>query len=1193
MYYMNSIKMFENAYEYVVQQQYSYEEIVEVYDRIKASAKEPEILECFGEESEEGSQEFLKALRKYFDDKPYDEDTIKEISDYKADFQYYPDIKEPTFVKQITHKKEMALNFVPKTLKTVEEKCNREFFELAPHQIFLKNLISKNSPYNGLLIFHGVGVGKTCSAVTIAENFKDSYKDIHKRIIILASQNIQIGWRNTIYDPQKGENQCTGDAYTLEDDTDAPIHNLEKQQKRQIKSFYEIYGYASFANSVKRMLQKYLGKDLAARDESEFAPYISKHYSNRVCIIDEVHNIRTGSESDVRETIHYINLVITYSRDLKLVLLTANPMYNMANEIVWILNMLLTNDNRPKIEEASLFEEGNLTRDGVRIIENKCRGYVSYIRGENPVSFPVRLYPDHNLRSLITSESAPTLDIFGNPLPPRERLSFLQIYGSHLRGYQKTTYQMQLKHYLTPPPDSDISKKQETLQIQQESLLLQLANIAYPCDTEDPQNACGARGLAECFHITKQQGKITYRYKDTCPEFLEEDVLGEFSAKIASVLRCIRESDGIVFVYTNWIGAGVIPLVLALEQNGYQKYDGSTILRGSKKRPPISYKGVHQSTEDEFIQAKYMVIAGPQENLTHNLREELSVATSRENMDGSRIKVIIGSSVASEGLDFKCIRSIHVLEPWHNLNKVEQVIGRGVRNCSHRELSSEQRNVTIYLHGVQDGAHETIDLLLYRNSEKKAKVIGEVETILKKEAIDRHLFQNMNRLTDLEVEPIQVKPAYRKSRPYMYTPTDKPFSRICSFQPTCDYLEDSVKITNDPNTDTLSFQYLQGIVDVYIKRITVLIKRISAFTLTEIQAMINEYQIVDEMFLERALQQMISLKTRVTNVYGDPGYLSVIGDMFVFQPTYNSDPTLPYYYRLHRGPPLVNERYIKVSEKRVSEVSSEDTEYTTEQLHACLHRITQFYWRPEEIRVKEFYKISLISQFGYIYDRLPYEQRKILVYMSLANLSDSDFKSEYVEWIQCAREYCTKFHIGYDESSDTYLYGAKIQTPRGFFLYHSTNKRVYGYTLQGKTVRMMNEIDQQQLLSDMIPLKKPTESWSFMLYVPRYKHQHCGMVCKVVDVKDKGARNQKRFRYPPGEGTIIRDTNTNDSRILALDPMTFILREFPIQTGSLSETQIRDIRNENSRIELCAMIEFFYRETYRCISQDVVWLYYA
>ena len=301
---------------------------------------------------------------------------------------------------------------------------------------------------------------------------------------------------------------------------------------------------------------------------------------------------------------------------------------------------------------------------------------------------------------------------------------------------------------------------------------------------------------------------------------------------IKSIYDIIENSKVIVFIYTNWISAGILPLVLSLEQNGYAKYDGSEILKTDDKREPISY--TPYETDEGFIQAKYMVIAGSQENLTHNLKEELEVLTDSKNKEGKLIKVIIGSKVASEGLDFKCVRSIHVLEPWHNINKLEQVIGRGIRNCSHTLLSSEERNVTIYLHNsFLDKDNETIDTYLYRYSEKKAKQIGKIENILKKNAIDKYLFQHVNYLSKTDVESFMIKPCYKDSEEYLHTPNDKDgsYSRVCSFQNKCNYLEDDkIKIDESKfNNDTFQIKYSQGLIDIYKKRILLLFKETQCY----------------------------------------------------------------------------------------------------------------------------------------------------------------------------------------------------------------------------------------------------------------------------------------------------------------------------------------------------------------------------
>mgnify|MGYP003324341495 CR=1 FL=1 len=56
-----------------------------------------------------------------------------------------------------------------------DELCNASF-ELAPHQYFVKNFMSNNTPYNSILLFHGTGVGKTCSSLLISDNFKEYVK---------------------------------------------------------------------------------------------------------------------------------------------------------------------------------------------------------------------------------------------------------------------------------------------------------------------------------------------------------------------------------------------------------------------------------------------------------------------------------------------------------------------------------------------------------------------------------------------------------------------------------------------------------------------------------------------------------------------------------------------------------------------------------------------------------------------------------------------------------------------------------------------------------------------------------------------------------------------------------------------------------------------------------------------------------
>lgn len=60
-------------------------------------------------------------------------------------------------------------------------------------------------------------------------------------------------------------------------------------------------------------------------------------------------------------------------------------------------------------------------------------------------------------------------------------------------------------------------------------------------------------------------------------------------------------------------------------------------------------------------------------------RSIIEMARAPENRDGHNVKVLIGTRVVMEGVDFQNLREIHVMEPWFNLSLLKQVIGRGSR----------------------------------------------------------------------------------------------------------------------------------------------------------------------------------------------------------------------------------------------------------------------------------------------------------------------------------------------------------------------------------------------------------------------------------------------------------------------------------------------------------------------------------
>jgi hypothetical protein len=133
-----------------------------------------------------------------------------------------------------------------------------------------------------------------------------------------------------------------------------------------------------------------------------------------------------------------------------------------------------------------------------------------------------------------------------------------------------------------------------------------------------------------------------------------------------------------------------------------------------------------------------------------SLTDLLEDVNAPENQNGARVKVVLITPIAREGLTIKNAREMHVLTPWYNINNLEQVIGRTIRTCSHMQKPLEERNVTVYLHTtvandpVTGAPIDTADLHSYRISARKLSQTNEVTALLRDKAWDCSLMKNIN-----------------------------------------------------------------------------------------------------------------------------------------------------------------------------------------------------------------------------------------------------------------------------------------------------------------------------------------------------------------------------------------------------------------------------------------------------------------
>ena len=224
----------------------------------------------------------------------------------------------------------------------------------------------------------------------------------------------------------------------------------------------------------------------------------------------------------------------------------------------------------------------------------------------------------------------------------------------------------------------------------------------------------GKTGFLKAFKKKKQgSSKVAkWEYKDHCIGFLHENSINKYSVKFHTIFKSLKNSVGTIFIYCEWIEGCALPLALLLEQNGYARFTHSKQKKGGQllSKENLSgqfitirrcYCGIleneHSSIKHKFKQGTYVYISGADSKVELDtlLRE---INNHEDNNSGEKIKIIIGTGVMKEGISLFRIREIHITSPWHHLNRLEQVIGRGTRTCSHWHLEKGERNITIFKH---------------------------------------------------------------------------------------------------------------------------------------------------------------------------------------------------------------------------------------------------------------------------------------------------------------------------------------------------------------------------------------------------------------------------------------------------------------------------------------------------------------
>ena len=439
----------------------------------------------------------------------------------------YPLYFDERFDKKIKSKKEIYEN------RIVDNQEKTRVIE--NYQYLASNFINPKSPYSSILLYMQTGTGKTFTAISIAENFIRN-DTTTKVVVITKSKTLIESFLSDLINiysryasPQEQEEIRNGSTKT------------KTIVKTRIKKHYSFMTYVG--------LRTYKGD-----------------FSNNIVIVDEVHNLigNAGYTSLYKK--------LKASRNFRLVLLSATPVYDKISGIFEISN-LLNNGKQPiDSSDSSLSKSGlvkkyttpgamlknslfKLTTKGVELLQKTMKGKVMYMKADI-ASFPSVTYPG----------SVKTLGDFN--------LS-IGVVPCKMSGIQKEFYEEQVSKFSFGAL---------------ERVLESISSVVYP------DKSIGQEGMEK--YITGKSKNMA---------FLTEDKVENYSTKLYHMLQKLKKSKGKVYIHSSGISDDGVPLIRAfLLKNGYSNIITITS-ETSEEKIEWSIKKYNSSDNDNGEKIKILV----------------------------------------------------------------------------------------------------------------------------------------------------------------------------------------------------------------------------------------------------------------------------------------------------------------------------------------------------------------------------------------------------------------------------------------------------------------------------------------------------------------------------------------------------------------------------------------------------------
>jgi len=650
---------------------------------------------------------------------------------------------------------------------------------LFSHQEFVRDYLQQNSPYKGLLLYHGLGVGKTCSAVSIAEVLLRK-----RKVVFLLPASLRTNFLNEIlkcgneyydrtkyhwifikdkdepYVSKKISTKHKGIWYAAEN-MEPNYESLSMRKKLQITTQIE--------NMIKNNYEFIAYNGITESKLNEMASNDKNFFDDKTIIIDEVHNFISAVSNPKTKVAPKLYKLMMKASNTKIVLLSGTPIINGPFELAAIFNLVQGYSKVHYLEfvgdESSTKQIQNIMEsikfvDELDIKTNKIsftltpKGFVhnkskngieindSIVEDTERIKFIVKSLKKVNVD--VTSHTSKKFLPFSNevesfnslfidsttdkPKMKNKDLFMRKALGSvsYFEDNDPDLYpSVTVKHehlsmsdyqfdkYVQGRKDEYklelLAKKRKNKPTSDEMVSVfkvysrQLCNFAFPDSIERPKPKEYKQSMDKYF--LDLESSINALSQDNLTKDLDT-----LSPKFKKVLTNMKDSKGTILIYSNFSSVeGVAILSRCLDNDGYVELkielDGSdrwktNLSETEGKRRYAFFKNTFNDIEKktQYVNILLGLFNNDFDKLPDNIRKEVK---NKSNLRGDVLNTLFITKSGSEGISLKNVRQVHVIEPYWNQNRTDQVIGRANRACSHIALPKDERNFTVFQYSMK------------------------------------------------------------------------------------------------------------------------------------------------------------------------------------------------------------------------------------------------------------------------------------------------------------------------------------------------------------------------------------------------------------------------------------------------------------------------------------------------------------